>query len=122
MTSVSTVCALVLTLALTQAGLVYRAIKMNIKLFRWDRALDLAQQYKQHVDTVLWYRLKCVLRCGFNIDVCSLVVAGLPCQNLHVVPRASLCVGCAIVAMVYVFIGDCDPVIHFPQTFSTAMA
>ena len=39
-----------------QAGLVYRAIKMNIKLFRWDRALDLAQQYKQHVETVLWYR------------------------------------------------------------------
>lgn len=41
---------------LVQAGLVYRAIKMNIKLFRWDRALDLAQQYNQHVDTVLWYR------------------------------------------------------------------
>jgi len=41
---------------LIQAGLVYRAIKMNIKLFRWDRALDLALQYKQHVDTVLWYR------------------------------------------------------------------
>lgn len=39
-----------------QAGLVYRAIKANIKLFRWDRALDLAQQYKQHVETVLWYR------------------------------------------------------------------
>lgn len=41
---------------LIQAGLVYRAIKMNVKLFRWDRALDLAKQYKQHVDTVLWYR------------------------------------------------------------------
>lgn len=43
---------------LIQAGLVYRAIKLNVKLFRWDRALDLAQQYKQHIDTVLWYRVK----------------------------------------------------------------
>lgn len=41
---------------LIQAGLTYRAIKMNIKLFRWDRALDLALQHKQHVDTVLYYR------------------------------------------------------------------
>ena len=60
--------------------LVYRAIKMNIRLFRWDRcvlepgcmprcsphscvtlcmmcsALDLALQHKTHVDTVLAYR------------------------------------------------------------------
>ncbi|KAJ9526633.1 hypothetical protein QJQ45_017601 [Haematococcus lacustris] len=41
---------------LVQAGLTYRAIKLNIKLFRWERALALAQQYKQHTDTVLWYR------------------------------------------------------------------
>jgi intraflagellar transport protein 80 len=34
---------------------------MNIKLYRWERALDLAQQYKQHVDTVLWYRKKYLL-------------------------------------------------------------
>uniref|UniRef100_A0A7S0WTZ1 Intraflagellar transport protein 80 homolog n=1 Tax=Chlamydomonas leiostraca TaxID=1034604 RepID=A0A7S0WTZ1_9CHLO len=49
---------------LVQAGLVYRAIKMNIKLFRWDRALDLAQQYKQHVETVLWYRQRYLLAAG----------------------------------------------------------
>ena len=36
--------------------MLYRAIKMNVKLFRWERALDLAQQHKQHVETVLWYR------------------------------------------------------------------
>jgi len=36
--------------------LVYRAIKMNIRLFRWVRALELAVQYKTHVDTVLAYR------------------------------------------------------------------
>lgn len=39
-----------------QAGLVYRAIKLNIKLFNFERALDLAVQHKQHQDTVLWYR------------------------------------------------------------------
>ena len=41
---------------LLQAQLVYRAIKMNIRLFNFDRALELAVQYKTHVDTVLWYR------------------------------------------------------------------
>ena len=25
-------------------------------MFNWDRAMNLAQQYKQHVETVLWYR------------------------------------------------------------------
>lgn len=39
----------------------YRAIKMNVKLFRWERALDLAQQYKQHIETVLWYRRRYLL-------------------------------------------------------------
>lgn len=46
-----------------QAGLVYRAIKLNIKLFRWERALALAQQHRQHVDTVLWYRQRWVRAC-----------------------------------------------------------
>ena len=36
--------------------LVYRAIKMNIRLFRWTRALELAITHKSHVDTVLYYR------------------------------------------------------------------
>lgn len=36
--------------------LAYRAINMNITLFRWNRALDLALKYKTHVDTVLGYR------------------------------------------------------------------
>lgn len=50
--------------------MVFRAIKLNIKLFRWERALMLAQQYKQHIETVLWYRRRYVyspaiaLRCG----------------------------------------------------------
>jgi len=36
--------------------LVYRAIKMNIRLFRWERALELAVKNQTHVDTVLAYR------------------------------------------------------------------
>ena len=31
---------------------------MNIKLFRWDRALELAMQNKTHVDTVVAYRTR----------------------------------------------------------------
>eukprot|EP01016_Furgasonia_blochmanni_P034705 TRINITY_DN3774_c0_g2_i1.p1 TRINITY_DN3774_c0_g2~~TRINITY_DN3774_c0_g2_i1.p1 ORF type:complete len:779 (-),score=217.27 TRINITY_DN3774_c0_g2_i1:42-2378(-) len=42
--------------ALIQAKLFYRAIKLNIKLFRWERALELAVNYKTHLDTVLAYR------------------------------------------------------------------
>ena len=29
---------------------------MNIKLYKWDRALDIAIQNKTHVDTVIAYR------------------------------------------------------------------
>jgi len=43
---------------LLQAGLVYRAIQMNIDLYRWDRALELAIKHKTHVDTVLAFRQK----------------------------------------------------------------
>lgn len=41
---------------LLNARLFYRAIKMNIKLYRWERALDIAVQNKTHVDTVIAYR------------------------------------------------------------------
>merc|ERR1712224_947144 len=40
---------------LLTAGLHYRAIKLNIKLFNWERALDLALRHNVHVDTVLGY-------------------------------------------------------------------
>lgn len=39
-----------------QAGLIYRAIRLNIDLFRWDRALELAVKHKTHLDTVLAFR------------------------------------------------------------------
>ena len=38
--------------------LVYRAIKLNLNLFRWERALDLALKYNIHLETVLGYRQK----------------------------------------------------------------
>jgi len=38
--------------------LLYRAIDLNIRLFRWGRALELAVKNKKHVDTVLGYRQK----------------------------------------------------------------
>lgn len=38
--------------------LVYRAVMMNIHLYRWTRALDIAVKYRSHVDTCLGYRQK----------------------------------------------------------------
>eukprot|EP00695_Tsukubamonas_globosa_P000104 TRINITY_DN1081_c0_g1_i2.p2 TRINITY_DN1081_c0_g1~~TRINITY_DN1081_c0_g1_i2.p2 ORF type:complete len:81 (+),score=4.80 TRINITY_DN1081_c0_g1_i2:70-312(+) len=35
---------------------------MHIRLFNWDRALELALNYKTHVDTVLAYRDKFLRR------------------------------------------------------------
>jgi len=43
---------------LLQAALYYRAIKVNIRLFNWERALDLAKRYDVHIDTVCAYRQK----------------------------------------------------------------
>lgn len=39
-----------------QAGMIYRAIELNITLFNWERAMELAVQHKTHVDTVLAFR------------------------------------------------------------------
>lgn len=41
---------------LLQAGLIYQAIRVNIDLFNWERALELAVKHKTHVDTVLAFR------------------------------------------------------------------
>uniref|UniRef100_A0A3B5LZU8 Intraflagellar transport 80 homolog (Chlamydomonas) n=1 Tax=Xiphophorus couchianus TaxID=32473 RepID=A0A3B5LZU8_9TELE len=43
---------------LLQSGLIYQAIQVNIDLFNWNRALELAVKHKTHVDTVLAYRGK----------------------------------------------------------------
>ena len=49
--------------SLLQAGLVFRAILLNIFLHQWDKALDLSIKHQSHVDTVLAYRLKYLARC-----------------------------------------------------------
>jgi intraflagellar transport protein 80 len=41
---------------LLSARLFYRAIKLNIKLYKWDRALEIAVENRTHVDTVIAYR------------------------------------------------------------------
>ncbi|KAH7441540.1 hypothetical protein KP509_03G042400 [Ceratopteris richardii] len=41
---------------LINAGLIYRAVNLNLRLFNWDRALEIALSHKKHVDTVLWRR------------------------------------------------------------------
>ena len=41
---------------LLAARLYYRAIKLNIKMYKWDRALEIAVNNKTHVDTVMAYR------------------------------------------------------------------
>ncbi|RVE64929.1 hypothetical protein OJAV_G00130660 [Oryzias javanicus] len=50
--------------ALLQAGLIYQAIRVNIDLFNWERALELAVKHKTHVDTVLAYREKFLQKSG----------------------------------------------------------
>ena len=51
---------------LLSAGLIFRAIKMNITLFQWDRALELAVSNKTHVDTVLFYRSRYLASAGHS--------------------------------------------------------
>ena len=51
---------------LLQGKLIYRAIKININLGRWDRALKLAVENQTHVDTVLAYREKYLKNAGLN--------------------------------------------------------
>ncbi|XP_020784308.2 intraflagellar transport protein 80 homolog isoform X2 [Boleophthalmus pectinirostris] len=49
---------------LLQAGLIYQAIQINIDLFNWERALELAVKHKTHVDTVLAFREKFLQKFG----------------------------------------------------------
>uniref|UniRef100_A0A0K0EJI1 Intraflagellar transport protein 80 homolog n=1 Tax=Strongyloides stercoralis TaxID=6248 RepID=A0A0K0EJI1_STRER len=41
---------------LLQSKYYFRAILLNIQMYRWERALQLALQYNMHIDTVLGYR------------------------------------------------------------------
>ena len=46
--------------------MIYRAINININLYRWDRALKLAVDNGTHVDTVLAYREKYLKNAGLT--------------------------------------------------------
>lgn len=41
---------------LLQAGLIYRAIEMHMRLYNWERALEIAVERRTHVDTVVGRR------------------------------------------------------------------
>lgn len=49
---------------LLQTGHIYRAIKLNIRLFKWERALELALKKKTHVDTVIAFRQRYLTQIG----------------------------------------------------------
>ncbi|XP_034464329.1 intraflagellar transport protein 80 homolog [Hippoglossus hippoglossus] len=49
---------------LLQAGLIYQAIQVNINLFNWGRAMELALKHKTHVDTVMACREKFLQKFG----------------------------------------------------------
>lgn len=54
---------------LLTARLFYRAIKLNIKLYRWERAIDIAINNKTHVDTVIAYRKRFLAQYGKEEDI-----------------------------------------------------
>ncbi|PAA76732.1 hypothetical protein BOX15_Mlig022764g2, partial [Macrostomum lignano] len=49
---------------LVQAGLLFRAVMMHLGLYSWERALNLAQKHRVHVDVVLAYRRQFLERVG----------------------------------------------------------
>ena len=46
------------------AGLVFRAVELNLRLMDWDRALALALEHRTHIDTVLHCRAEHLRRAG----------------------------------------------------------
>ena len=52
----------------TQNKYYYRAIRMHIDGYRWERALKLARDYKVHLDIVVAFRKKYLERIGKDED------------------------------------------------------
>lgn len=55
-----------------QSGNIFQAIDLNMQLFNWERALELAVKYKTHVDTVLAFRQKYLKELGCKETVTKL--------------------------------------------------
>jgi intraflagellar transport protein 80 len=54
---------------------VFRAIELNLRLFDWDRALEIALEHKTHIDTVLCFRAAYLKRSGRREDKKDFVAA-----------------------------------------------
>lgn len=52
------------TLLSATPPLIYRACKLNIRAGRWTRALEIAQNARAHIDTVLAYRARALAATG----------------------------------------------------------
>ena len=68
---------------LVQGGWVYRAIKMCIRLYQWEKAFDLARHHQQHVDTVLLYRHKHLVSHGAEEPIAKLASAAQQMGQLN---------------------------------------
>ena len=60
---------------LVQGGWVYRAIKMCVRLFQWEKAYELARTHQQHIDTVIFHRQKYLLANGVEESIPKLATA-----------------------------------------------
>ena len=58
---------------LINGGWVYRAIKMCIRLFQWEKAYEIARKHATHVDTVLYYRQKHLAQIGKPESIDTLI-------------------------------------------------
>jgi len=73
--------------------LVYRAIELNIRLFRWKRALQLAVQHSVHIDTVVAFRNQYLLANNLteNMDLFneqSLRIGDIDAKQYHEIDNA----------------------------------
>ena len=81
-----------------QAGLVYRAIETNMRMLRWEHALELAAKHNAHVDTVLLHRqqyLRSMQRQECDVPTRTRIIHNQidrrqPCSTSAAMRRASL--------------------------------
>jgi intraflagellar transport protein 80 len=69
-----------------QAGLLYRAVKLNMRLCRWERALNVAQRQSAHVDAVLLRRRRYLAAAG----ACETLPAFMKADTGQVLDEAAI--------------------------------
>ena len=75
---------------LVQGGWIYRAIKMCIRLFLWEKAYELARTHRVHIDTVLYYRGKYLERHGAQESLPKLAQAAAAMEVHEETVRAKI--------------------------------